>query len=358
MTAPADRPDAAQGEQPVALRGGAPVRTWAAVKGQPAWVQAEALNVAPQLVGAALAPPMRRAWALGLDGLVVALLSGVGGLWLVGGLALVVLQLRSRRDGSEAAAAPESKARSQRLSRWGWAAAALLLWLAASEAQDRWERWRHPERAAQAADDESAEERAAALAEAAASLKKVQAEVPSLAPVAAQVEAMALAAAASSAASSSASSTATSSAPSPASSAASSAAPALSPEQRRIAQLEAELREARRHKPLSWRQQWENLWDEVAASLGWGIVYFSLLPAWWGGQTVGKKVFGLRVVELTGQPMTVMRCLKRYGGYAAGLSTGGLGFLQALWDVNRQALQDKAAHTVVLDLRAPARPAP
>ena len=352
MPAPAERPDA--GDRSLAVRGGAPARTWAAVKGQPGWVQAEALNVAPDLVGAPLAPPLRRAWALGLDGLVVALLSGVGGLWLVGGLALVVLQLRSRCNLPGAAAASEGTVRSPRMTRWGWVAAALLLWLAASEAQDRWERWRHPERAAQAADEDAAEERAVALAEAAASLKKVQAEVPSLAPVAAQVEAMASAAAASSAATSAASSAVSSAAPS----SASSAALAPSPEQRRIAQLEAELREARRHKPLSWRQQWENLWDEVAASLGWGIVYFSLLPAWWGGQTVGKKVFGLRVVELTGQPMTVMRCLKRYGGYAAGLSTGGLGFLQALWDPNRQALQDKAAHTVVLDLRAPARPLP
>jgi uncharacterized RDD family membrane protein YckC len=91
----------------------------------------------------------------------------------------------------------------------------------------------------------------------------------------------------------------------------------------------------------------------VGASFGWGIVYFSLLPAWWGGQTVGKKLLGLQVVELTGKPMTVLRCLKRYGGYAAGMATGGLGFVQALWDPNRQALQDKAAHTAVVDLRAP-----
>jgi uncharacterized RDD family membrane protein YckC len=68
---------------------------------------------------------------------------------------------------------------------------------------------------------------------------------------------------------------------------------------------------------------------------------------------VGKKLFGLQVVELTGKPMTVMRCLKRYGGYAAGMATGGLGFAQLLWDANRQALQDKAAHTVVVDMRAP-----
>jgi hypothetical protein len=59
------------------------------------------------------------------------------------------------------------------------------------------------------------------------------------------------------------------------------------------------------------------------------------------------------VVELTGRPLTVMRCLRRYGGYAAGMATGGLGFAQALWDVNRQGIQDRVAHTVVIDLRVP-----
>ena len=49
--------------------------------------------------------------------------------------------------------------------------------------------------------------------------------------------------------------------------------------------------------------------------------------------------------------MTVMRWLRRYGGYAAGMATGGLGFLQMIWDVNRQGIQDRTAHTVVVDLR-------
>jgi hypothetical protein len=48
-----------------------------------------------------------------------------------------------------------------------------------------------------------------------------------------------------------------------------------------------------------------------------------------------------------------MDCFGRYGGYAAGLATAGIGLLQVLWDPNRQAVQDKLAHTVVIDLRAP-----
>lgn len=288
-----------------------------ALKDPHRWVQPEALNVAPQLVGAPLATPLRRAWALGVDMLVVALLSGVSSLWLGLGLALVLLQLRSRRD-LVASGAAEPAARTKRLVWAGWAAAALLVFLAVGEAQDRWDQWRHPEAAAadavivKAAPSE-------ALAEASRALKEAQAEMAAPASVLPP-------------------------------------ASAPSADRLRIAELEAQLKEARRSKPLTWREQWSQLWDDVAAGLGWGIVYFSLLPAWWGGQTVGKKLLGLRVVELTGKPMTVMRCLKRYGGYAAGMATGGLGFAQVLWDVNRQGLQDKAAHTVVLDLRAMARP--
>ena len=88
---------------------------------------------------------------------------------------------------------------------------------------------------------------------------------------------------------------------------------------------------------------------------GWALVYFTLLPSWWRGQTVGKRLMGLRVVEITGKPMATMLNLKRFGGYLAGMATGGLGLLQLLWDPNRQALQDKAAHTVVVDERRPRR---
>ena len=60
----------------------------------------EHLNVAPDLVGAPLAAdPRRRAAAMAVDLVMVALLWGVSGFWLLGGLALVVLQLRSQRGG-------------------------------------------------------------------------------------------------------------------------------------------------------------------------------------------------------------------------------------------------------------------
>lgn len=189
----------------------------------------------------------------------------------------------------------QRKAPAQRREVVGWALAALLLVLALGEAGSQWNDWRHPAAAAPAAEEPEPEAAASAPGPAASAAEVSDAE--------------------------------------------------------RIARLEAELAEARRPKKLKLGEQVSGFLDELGAGLGWGIVYFSLLPAWWGGQTVGKKLLRLRVVELTGQPMTVMRNLKRYGGYAAGLATGGLGFLQILWEPNRQGLQDKAAHTAVLDLR-------
>jgi hypothetical protein len=306
------------------------------------WVSPEPLNVAPALVGLPLASPSRRALAVALDLAVIALLSDVSGFWLLAGLALVALQLRSRRGGAT------------RGPRWvvGWMIAALVVLLALQQAGEQWQRWRQPvvhghgasglsAGDADEADAGDAESAAADARAAAATASAALGSSPATAFIAPTVVA-ALDAAASAAAGAE-------------SAAASAASAPQRSDAQRIAQLEAELAEARRPKPLHWRERLGQMLDDLGAGLGWGIVYFSLLPAWWGGQTVGKKLFGLRVVELTGKPMTVMRCLKRYGGYAAGVATGGLGFVQALWDPNRQAIQDKTAHTVVIDLRALAR---
>ncbi len=269
---------------------------------------------------------------MGLDLGVVALLTSISGLWLLAGLAAVVLQLRNR---------PRSAPAGRRA--WvGWAAAGLISLLALQEAKTQWDEWRHPAVAAVAAfgdvsDVSDASDASDAAATSAASELKEARDAALAAGPAASAAVAALDAAISMA---------------PAAAASAASAPRITDAQR-IAKLQAELAEARQPKPLKLRQQLSRFLDDIGAGLGWGVVYFSLLPAWWGGQTVGKKFFSLRVVELTGKPMTVMRCLKRYGGYAAGVATGGLGFAQVLWDPNRQGLHDKAAHTAVLDLRAP-----
>jgi uncharacterized RDD family membrane protein YckC len=121
--------------------------------------------------------------------------------------------------------------------------------------------------------------------------------------------------------------------------------------------LQAQLAQAREPLTRRWRERLVAGLHGLGLGFGWAIAYFTLLTTWWRGQTVGKRLCGLRVVELTGKPLTILASFGRYGGYAAGMATGGLGFAQVLWDANRQAVQDKLAHTVVVDLRRARAPA-
>lgn len=93
------------------------------------------------------------------------------------------------------------------------------------------------------------------------------------------------------------------------------------------------------------------IWDELGSALGLWTLYFTIALTVSQGRTLGKKLFGMRVVRLDGQPLGWWAAFERSGGYAAGIATGLLGFLQILWDANRQCIQDKIGGTVVLDTR-------
>ncbi|HEX8431670.1 MAG TPA: RDD family protein [Longimicrobium sp.] len=110
-------------------------------------------------------------------------------------------------------------------------------------------------------------------------------------------------------------------------------------------------------------QRLRHLLDDLGIGFGWTGLYFTAFTALWRGQTPGKRLFGVRVVRLDGEPLTMWGSFERFGGYAAGLVTGLLGFAQVLWDRNRQAIHDKISETVVVrergDVPQPApRPAP
>jgi len=100
---------------------------------------------------------------------------------------------------------------------------------------------------------------------------------------------------------------------------------------------------------------WLNVVADVSRTFGltfgWAGVYFTLCTAWWRGRTVGKLFVGTRVVRLDGQRLTAMDTFTRYGGYAAGLATGLIGFARLLWDDNRRAIEDRIAGTVVVRTR-------
>jgi hypothetical protein len=91
--------------------------------------------------------------------------------------------------------------------------------------------------------------------------------------------------------------------------------------------------------------------DDLGLAVGWIGIYFTICLAWMEGQTPGKRVLKLKVVQLDGRPLTLWSSFGRFGGYAAGFATGLLGFVQIYWDPNRQAIHDQISRTVVLDLR-------
>lgn len=108
---------------------------------------------------------------------------------------------------------------------------------------------------------------------------------------------------------------------------------------------EAEKPKSYGYSLLSWAK---GIIADLGLGLSWGALYFTLFTAVWRGRTPGKKLLGLRVVRLNGEPLTLWASFGRYGGYGAGLATGLLGFMQVLWDNNRQCIQDKIGETVVI----------
>jgi uncharacterized RDD family membrane protein YckC len=91
-----------------------------------------------------------------------------------------------------------------------------------------------------------------------------------------------------------------------------------------------------------------NLGDDLGISAGWAALYFTLFTWIWNGQTPGKRLLGLRVIHLRGRPLTWWDAFERFGGYAAGVATGLIGYLQVFWDANRQALHDRVSFTAVI----------
>lgn len=91
-----------------------------------------------------------------------------------------------------------------------------------------------------------------------------------------------------------------------------------------------------------------NVVDDLGISAGWAALYFTLFTWLWNGQTPAKRLLGLRVVNLRGHPLTWWDGFERFGGYAAGVATGLMGFAQVFWDANRQAIHDRVSFTAVI----------
>lgn len=83
-------------------------------------------------------------------------------------------------------------------------------------------------------------------------------------------------------------------------------------------------------------------------ALGFTVLNFVLLTAW-RGQTIGKWATGLRIEQMDGRDLSVLRALLRHLiGYPLSFLTGGLGFLVAIFNAQGRALHDLIAGTVVV----------
>lgn len=110
--------------------------------------------------------------------------------------------------------------------------------------------------------------------------------------------------------------------------------------------LEREIADARKARGI--RSFLAGAAEDLGVGFGWSAVYFTAFLALWRGQTPGKRFAKVRVLRLDGKPMGWWMSAERFGGYAASLSLGLLGFVQILWDRNRQGIHDKVCETVVV----------
>jgi uncharacterized RDD family membrane protein YckC len=84
-----------------------------------------------------------------------------------------------------------------------------------------------------------------------------------------------------------------------------------------------------------------------------GLAYWGYLEGSPSGQSVGKRVMNIRVVDFaTGEPLGVPKALIRYVGRILSGIPCFLGYLWSLWDPEKQTWHDKIAGTVVVPTSA------
>lgn len=107
------------------------------------------------------------------------------------------------------------------------------------------------------------------------------------------------------------------------------------------------------YKGFAWLK---GLVEDLGLGFGWAAFYFTMFTALWYGQTPGKRLVNIKVIQLDGTPLSIWDSFGRYGGYGAGIATGLLGFIQIYWDPNRQAIHDKISSTIVINTKATSVP--
>ncbi len=89
---------------------------------------------------------------------------------------------------------------------------------------------------------------------------------------------------------------------------------------------------------------------QTAGRILTAVLYFTVVPVLWNGQTLGKSAAGLAILREDGQPLNHLTSFLRYIGYLLSLLPLGLGFLAAAFTPNKRALHDYVAGTRVLQI--------
>ena len=100
-----------------------------------------------------------------------------------------------------------------------------------------------------------------------------------------------------------------------------------------------------------------NPWVLAVLVLGWFVVYygyFAIFEVAWNGQTPGKRLVGLRVISVTGRPISAYEAILRNVVRIADQMPGiyAVGIISVFVTERSQRLGDLAAGTVVVHERA------
>jgi hypothetical protein len=100
--------------------------------------------------------------------------------------------------------------------------------------------------------------------------------------------------------------------------------------------------------------------EENALVLGEGLTWvheifvfylYFVCCFFFGGKTLGKKIWGLQVVKQDGSRLSLWNAFERTHGYVFSASILFLGFFQVFWNKERLTLHDKIADTTVIRIK-------
>ena len=92
----------------------------------------------------------------------------------------------------------------------------------------------------------------------------------------------------------------------------------------------------------------KDYWLITSSNVILSLLYFVGMESSKYQASLGKMVFGLKVIDLEGQRLTPLRALGRYLGKILSALILLIGFIMAGFDSKKQALHDKIASTYVI----------